>query len=422
MQTKKPPDKFWYPTLLEVANEINTNSWFNIKEIKNIKIKKSNLITNNSRIEYLKTVKIPIYPNDKQKKLLDIWFEDITNVYNHTNEYLKLNSKDNRQILNFISLRNTLQTKLKEINSKNKLNKHTIDYSVKQCLEMYKSCYTRYDKTQKEFNIKNLTMDRNRFNMVIEPTAFSSKINGFFINTLGYMKSEKSIINKFNKNCILQYQKNNNRYYIIAPLDTVHYISNKKYNKCGIDLGVRTFGTLYSPEKTIEIGDNMKPVLNTYYKKIDSAKSNFDNKLLKEKLHKKIIEKYGNKIRNKINDLHKKVSVFLTSNYNEIIIGKMSTKNMVSNEKSKIKEITKRMLMTLQFYKFNEVLKNMAIKYNSKVIFINEYKTSMTCHRCKNENKNLGGNHIYKCSKCNIEIGRDINASINIYNMGFLKA
>lgn len=421
MPIKKPPDKIWYPTLLQVANGINTNSWFNMNEINNNKLKKNTLDKECKRIEYLKTVKIPIYPNDKQKKLLHIWFDDITNIYNYTNEYLKLNSKNDRKILNFINLRNTLQTKLKETNTKNKLNKHTIDYSVKHCIEMYKACYTRYDKTKKEFDIKNLSTDRNRLNMVIEPTAFSSKINGFFINTLGYMQSEKSLINKFSKNCILQYQRNSKRYYIIAPIDTVHYITNEKYKKCGIDLGVRTFGTLYSPERTLEIGNNIKPVLNNYYKKIDSAKSNMDKNLLKEKLYKKIIEKQGNKIRNKIDDLHKKVSVYLTSKYKEIIIGKMSTKSMVSNENSKIKEITKRMLMTLQFYRFNEVLKNMATKYNSKVIFINEYKTSMTCHHCKNENRDLGGSHIYKCNNCKIELGRDINASINIYNMGFLK-
>jgi transposase len=45
----------------------------------------------------------------------------------------------------------------------------------------------------------------------------------------------------------------------------------------------------------------------------------------------------------------------------------------------------------------------------------------MTCHNCKNENKELGGNHVYKCLKCKIELGRDINASINIYNNGIVK-
>ena len=417
---KKPPDKIWYPSLLQSANNIKTNSWFNMTEINN-KVKKNTKITINKKIEYLKTIKIAIYPNDKQQKLLKVWFNDVLNIYNQTNEYIKNTYEDDKNILNFIKLRNALNPKIKELNELNKLNKHTLDYSVKHCLEMYKSAISNSKKTNKSFEIKNLSMERNRFNMVIEPTAFSSKINGFFINTLGYMESDISLINKFDKNCILQYQKNNNRYYILAPVDSINYIGTEKYKKCGIDLGVRTFGTLYSPEKVIEIGNNTKPILKNYYKKIDSAKSSLDKKLIKEKLYKKIIEKQGNKIRNKIEDLHKKVSVYLTSNYNEIIIGKMSTKSMVSNEKSKIREITKRMLMTLQFYKFNEVLENMSKKYGSKIIFINEYKTSMTCHNCKNENKELGGNHVYKCLKCKIELGRDINASINIYNNGIVK-
>ena len=422
--TKKPPDKkapFWFPSLLASSNTIESNSWFNILETKNSNIKNHNLQDTNYKVNYIKTVKIPIYPNNKQQDIIQKWYIDITDTYNITNTYLKTYLKENKSLPTFITLRGELNTKLKLISLKNKLNKHTVDYAVKHCLEMYKSSFTRFLKTKKDFEIRDLTMDRNRFNMVIEPNGFSNKINGFFISVLGHMNTEKSIINKFNKNCILQYQQNYNRYYILAPLDSVHFINDKRYKKCGIDLGVRTFGTLYSPERILEIGNNIKSILNAYYKKLDSINSSNDKKILKDKLYKKLVDKYGSKIRNKVDDLHKKLSVFLVRNYNEIIIGKMSTKSMVSNENSKIKEITKRMLMTLQFYKFNSTLQIMADKYKSNVIFINEYKTSMTCHKCLKENRNLGGSHIFNCSGCNIEIGRDINASINIYNMGFLK-
>ena len=27
----KPPDKLWFPTLLQVSNNVDTNSWFNMK-------------------------------------------------------------------------------------------------------------------------------------------------------------------------------------------------------------------------------------------------------------------------------------------------------------------------------------------------------------------------------------------------------
>jgi hypothetical protein len=32
---KKKPDRFWFPSLLKTANNINSNSWFDIKEITN---------------------------------------------------------------------------------------------------------------------------------------------------------------------------------------------------------------------------------------------------------------------------------------------------------------------------------------------------------------------------------------------------
>ena len=60
----------------------------------------------------------------------------------------------------------------------------------------------------------------------------------------------------------------------------------------------------------------------------------------------------------------------------------------------------------------------MAKKYKSNIKDVNEYMTSKTCHSCQNINKDLGSKKIYKCSKCCIEIDRDINASINIYIKG----
>jgi putative transposase len=419
---KKKPHKIWFPSLLLSSNNINSNSWFDINEIKNDTIQ-HNMIKRQlpEKIEYTKTIKIPIYPNKKQKQILYTYFETITKIYNLTNEYLKIHSKEDKTILRLDIIRKALDTQLKEIHNNSKLNRHTIDYAVKHCIEMYKSCYSRFLKTNKEFNIRNLEMDRNRLNLVIEPTAFSKKINGFFITQLGYMKSEKKL-KDFKHNCILQYQRDTKKYYIISPNDSINWLSNDRYSKCGIDLGVRTFATLYSPEKTIEIGNNMKPIMNLYFKRMNKLNSNFDSKIIKKKLYNKILSKIGNKMRNRIDDLHKKVSSFLTLNYKEIIIGKMSTKNMVSNIRSNIREITKRALMTLQFYRFNDILKNMAFKNGCNVKFINEYKTTKTCHNCHTENNEVGCSHIFKCNHCNIELGRDVNASINIYNMGFLKA
>jgi transposase len=178
--------------------------------------------------------------------------------------------------------------------------------------------------------------------------------------------------------------------------------------------------TVYSPNKTLEIGTNLIPTIDKYTNKIDKINSDKDLKIITEQKYQKILDKYGNKMRNKINDLHKKVAVYLVSNFKNIHLGKISTSRIILNKTGNLKKITKRRMNVLSFFKFNEIIKIMAKKYNSKIIDINEYMTSKTCHNCHNIHKDLGSNKIYICNKCNIKIDRDINAAINMYNKGLL--
>ena len=151
---------------------------------------------------------------------------------------------------------------------------------------------------------------------------------------------------------------------------------------------------------------------------MDKIASDKDLNILEENKYKKLLYKYGNKMRNKIDDLHKKVSVYLVTSFKNIHLGKISTLNVISNKKGNLKEIVKRRINVLSFYKFNQTIKTMAKKYKSNIKDINEYMTSKICHNCQYIDKDLGSKKIYKCCKCCIEIDRDINASINIYNKG----
>lgn len=427
-QPKKAPDKLWYPTLLQVANNIQTNAWFDMNEkINNNPTTKLATIRKDKDVNYLKTIKIPVYPNEFQKEIIFEWYSAVIEAYNITNQYMK----DNKNIiridnLSIQELRPKINDKLHIIQNRVKtINKHTLDYSVSHCIAMYKSANTNLQRGHiSEYNIRDLAMDRNRFNLVVETQYFSKKINGFFTSILGHMNTEHKITkDKITHNCILQYQKNTNRFFLITPMDKVNKIlkTHKKYKKCGIDLGIRTFATIYSPEKVIEIGNNTNKVIDKYLNKIDRINSQKDRNLLKQKLYNKINERYSNKIRNRVNDLHKKTAVFLTKNFKEINLGKFSIKVMVSKTNTNLREIVKRRGMTLSFYKFNEFIKIMAKKYNSSVSMIDEYKTSMTCHACKSENRNVGQSKTYKCvnKHCKCILGRDVNASINIYNGGF---
>ena len=419
VEIKKPPDKFWFPTLLQVANNIKSNSWFNILQKNNpnnINIKLS--VINNT---YIKTMKFPIYPTQEQKNILGKWYNAVTDMYNITNKYISDFYDKNKYIETFITIRKKLLNDANKIVKNTSINKHILDYSIKHCVEMYKSAISNLkNKNIKNFTIRDLDINRNRYNLVLEPANFSSRINGFCVKELGEMKSQRNLIKLFEHNSILQYNKNTGSYYIISPFEyDFEYISNKE-QYCGIDLGIRTFATVYSNNKTSEIGTNLIPKIDRYNKKMDKIKSDKDINIITENKYKKILNKYGNKMRNRIDDLHKKVSVFLCERFENIHLGKISTQSIVSNEKGNLKEINKRRMNVLSFYKFMERIQLIGKKYKSNIKLIDEYNTSKMCHNCGHIKKDLGAKKVYECKECKIKIDRDINASINIYKKGFL--
>jgi hypothetical protein len=71
----------YYPTLFQSANIINSNSWFDIKEMKNESFnkKKRKRIIN---YDYVDTFKIKVEFNDKQKTIINKWFNDCIDISN----------------------------------------------------------------------------------------------------------------------------------------------------------------------------------------------------------------------------------------------------------------------------------------------------------------------------------------------------
>lgn len=416
-----------------IKNNIFSSVYFNSSSLISI----SNVDNKN-----LKTIKIKFHPTKEQIQKLNEWFELVILVYNQINEYIKLvickpkyyldknniincsytfieDKKLINKMLRWQTVRDMFTNEINDfIDNTNNIYRHTLDYSIKLCIEMYKSAYSNYDVGNiKQFNIKNLNIGRMRKNFVIEPCNFSKKENGFCFKHFGSIKSDKKL-NELNikHNVIVQFNNYTNNYYFLIPIDEKINKTVYRSSKCGIDIGVRTFQTVYSNNKCYEIGKGITKLIDKYNKKIDNIKSREKKGELKKKKAKKAIIKYQLKLLNLIEDLHKKTASLLFKNFDVINIGKVSIKSMISKLKGNIRENTKRRLLGLKHYKFREYLLLNAPRFNVKVNLISEYMTSQTCHRCKSTYK-IGKSEEYKCEKCKLKTGRDINASINIYNI-----
>ena len=407
-----------YPSLLVACNvksykDCKTHSWYDMKKYKNYK--QSPLQHEHIDTTYIDTIKIVIEPTLKQQKILRLWFNDCIDIYNIANQHYKDTLREYKPKINWINTRKELNDHIIDVCKKNTLNKHTGDYAIKHCAEMYKSAVSNHNYMSK-FDIKNLEKSRSRENLIIEPASVSKKENAIFIKVLGEMKSNLPL-NLIKRNSILQYDKNTKKYIIIVPQTKDDIRTVGRADKCGIDIGVRTFLTTYSDNESLEIGtsNTTYKLMNKCHKRLDNLQCNHDNKNISSACYNKSRLKYQQKLRHKIDDMHNKMASYLVKNYREIIIGKVSTKQMVSNITGNLYKPTKRRLLTLSHYRFRMKLKSMAVKYNANIVEVSEYLTSKTCCVCGNINDNLGASKTYNCDRCKIIIDRDINSAINIY-------
>jgi len=313
-----------YPSLLQSSNIINSNAWFDIRERRNdtaSKVKKKRTL----QIDYIDTIKIKLYPTKKQEIILLKWLDNCIDIYNHTNDYIKqiINNNNYKKELNFINIRKQLNKQLKNICNIDNLNKHTADYSVKHCVEMYKSAFSNHKNISK-FNITDMVKNRRRKNLTIEPLSVSKNKNSIFLRELGIIESSLPL-NNITKNSILQYDSYKKTFIIISPKDISNNNEVNQYRKCGVDIGVRTFLTTYSSEAAYEIGTNNNKIIDRLHKHIDCIKHSKDIKIISEQKYNKLNFKYRDKLKNIITDMHCKSAYFLLSQYRKIIIGKVST-------------------------------------------------------------------------------------------------
>ncbi|UCX57035.1 ORF44 [Haliotid herpesvirus 1] len=185
-----------------------------------------------------------------------------------------------------------------------------------------------------------------------------------------------------------------------------------------VDPGVRTFATVYEPEnnKFIEFGgekwlSNSK--IAKIQDKIDRINGEFqravergDNRTADE--FKRCLKKLHFKIKNKVDGLHRHVNGHIRKNYSQVAWGDMAPKQILM--KDGLTHRTKRKMQMLSHGRQHEKLARI-----EGVTMQNEKYTSMTCSRCGYVNKKLGSAARYVCPNCEQDIGRDENASINIW-------
>ncbi|ADC69101.1 transposase, IS605 OrfB family [Methanocaldococcus sp. FS406-22] len=181
----------------------------------------------------------------------------------------------------------------------------------------------------------------------------------------------------------------------------------------GVDLNENNV-TIATTNGIIQIITNERTVRTSYYVKRRKIQKKVEN----EDKKKELLEKYGNRERNKITDIYHKV-------VNKIIEIAKSVNGVIALED--LKEIRNKIkyskklngrLHRWSFRRLQEVIKYKAKLNGIKVIFVNPHYTSSRCPICGGK-MSPNGHRVLKCEDCGCILDRDVVGSLNIMLRGF---
>jgi putative transposase len=220
-------------------------------------------------------------------------------------------------------------------------------------------------------------------------------------------------------------------YYLCITLDVrwdENQVPSETSRIAAIDPGVRTPHTLYDPSgKLIEFGKNDIGHIYRLCHHLDRLRSEIDllpkrcaDPELKHYVHRKRWRmrrawlRASQRIRNLVDDYHKKVVHYLATHYDVVLLPALETSRLILRKLRKLSSKSARAMVTWSHYRFRQRLLWKCRTTGCKVVVCGEAYTSKTCGQCGWIHNKLGGNKTFNCGQCGLEVDRDANGARNI--------
>lgn len=395
-----------------------------------------------------KTMKVRIYPTEKQKERIEYLFNCRKEVWNYfvnlNNEICKENELKSNGLVIKPNKYNGLHNILSRFDMNNMISilknstglfKNIPVVLIQNTTEDVANSYNNYYKTRKY--LPKIIEECSTYRITISETAGRIQIvnskNKIYLTTINaYHKAFKTIIkdknegikfkgyinkNKIKEIKLVTIKKYLNKYFISITY-SVNEPETTGKKAVGIDLGINKFLTDSYGNKVYF------PNVDEYDKRIDKLKSirDKDNKDLNFK-----IQRLYYKRNNIINDFLHKVSNYYVINYDIICLENLKVKDMIEKnyllkENIYFKQFGKylnRKTLRQNWNKFLHMIVYKAKEYGKDVRLVNPMFTSQMCYNCKTIDKDNRNREIFKCRHCNYKNDADVNAAKNIEDIGY---
>lgn len=380
----------------------------------------------------IRSAKFVLKPNSKQKEMLESFFGLSRAIYNISLYNIKNSKFGDCEIQNGKNKGNIVPRIPTEFDLNKSLPKLKEEHSFLSLLPndyaqaVMKNLSRGFNNFYKTFNYPKFKAKKNNIQSFNMYAGCRIKIDGDYIILIkpkgsSYTKDDLKIRFKrhkikynFDKVTGFTISKENNKYYISFTFHC-NIESKETSGAVGIDLGIKDFaicgdGVIYENKRFLEKSLRKLKISQRKLSKKQKGSNNREKQRLK-------VSKLHRKVKNQRNDYQHKVSREIADNYRTICLETLKVKNMVKNRK------LAKAISDVSWSSFIEKLSYKVAENQGYLVKIDTYyPSSKTCSNCGCVKETLSlSERTYNCNGCGFSIDRDLNASINILNVGLKK-
>jgi putative transposase len=364
-----------------------------------------------------KAFKYELFPTQEQQMLLEQHFGSCRYIYNWGLEQKIKAYESNQKISCFDLIKKLTELKNEE---KHLWLKDVYSQSLQMSLRNLDNAFTTFFKAQNNFpKFKSKHNNRKSYQC---PQKVKIDFENNLIQIPMIKKVKAAIHRQFEgiiRTCTIS-KTPTNRYFISMLVEIDENLPDKpeiiKETSIGIDLGIKDYAITsnnqkFENPKYLRQSEQRLKVLQRRFSKSKKGTKR------REKL-KLLLAKQYEKVTNQRKDFLHKLTYKLTheNQVNTICIEDLNVKGMLKNH------CLSKSISDASWSKFVEFLTYKCEWYGKNLITIGRFEpSSKICSNCGNYYKELKlSERFWKCSECNEEHDRDVNAAKNIRNFGLI--
>ena len=363
----------------------------------------------------IKGYKYRIYPNSEQQKALSQMFGNARYIYNWGLDLCIKAREAGEKKPSAFDLHKLL-TQHKKEEGKEWLS-NSPNCSLQQSLTHLDSAYKKFFKEKKGFPAFKSKHDNSQSISLSIGGKVDFEGGTFYVPNLGKIKTvyhrtfEGDV-----KTCVVS-KVPSGKYYVSITVNNANFCEPEKKpiladTAVGIDTGIKTFAVL-SDGTEIENPKHLQ-VAMAKLKKLQQRVSRKAKGSANRKKAVKRLAVMHERVSNQRKDFANKLSHQIATNYDTVIVEDLNIAGMLKNDKLALS------IASLGLGSFYTMLNYKVSDRGGNYVKIGRFEpSSKTCSNCGNIYKELKlSERTWTCAECQTTHDRDLNAAINIKNMG----